>query len=173
MAWLRDLQITRSTESLRYRLCWCSGVGVCSGLSYFNTDVGSSADFCSWCGKVFKDGKFMNNSIKMLHGTFLLMKSRYKSCPPTVWRLRFVMVGILDCRVYLTDSLGPWCNRSDFDRLAPWQLLGLSRAWQCVDLKRLFLQWFQPNWAMKKIPGGWGYIGDYTIQLYGDYNKSL
>ena len=24
-----------------YRLCWCSGVGVCSGLSYFNTDIGT------------------------------------------------------------------------------------------------------------------------------------
>ena len=27
------------------------------------------------------------------------------------------------------------------------------------------------NWAMKKNPGWLGYIGDYTTQLYRDYNK--
>ncbi len=31
-----------------------------------------------------------------------------------------------------------------------------------------------PSWAMKKrATGCLGYIGDYTTQLYGDYNKPL
>lgn len=68
----------------RYRLCWCSGVGVCSGLSYFNTDAGISAGcirICSfWCGKVSKNGEFMKIPSKCCMAHFCWLKSSYKSC---------------------------------------------------------------------------------------------
>ena len=49
----------------------------------------------------------------------------------------------------------------------------MSRMVGFVAVARLKNQPKVPNWAMKKKTSCSGYIGDYTTQLYKDYNKPL
>ena len=94
----------------RYRLCWCSGVGVCSGLSYFNTDAGISAGcirICSfWCGKVSKMEnlwKFPQNVAWHIFVDWNLAINLVK--PNNMKVSRFVMVGIRDFCVKISQIL--------------------------------------------------------------------